>query len=64
MIYQEIKSKLAQADRLALSGKVSEADILIRSMMGNGLAPMDLTNNLSSEALRKLRAFTKKGGAA
>ena len=60
-VYQQIKSKLAQADRLAISGSVSEADALIKSMVGNGLAPMDLRNHLSAKALRKLRAFAKKG---
>lgn len=64
MTYEQIKSNLAQANRLALRGEVPKADALIRSMLGSGLAPMDLSNNLSSEAMRKLRNFTNKGGPA
>lgn len=62
MHYAQIKSNLCKAERLAVAGNISEADALIKSMMGKGLAPMDLRNHLSAEALRKLRAFAKKGG--
>jgi hypothetical protein len=64
MNYQEIKSNLMQAERLALSGQVAQAHTLIRSMVGKGLTPRDLSSNLTSKAVRKLRAFEKKGGAA
>jgi len=64
MSYQKIKTTLVQAERLALSGQVAQAHALIRSMVGKGLTPYDLSSNLSSKAMRKLRAFEKKEGAA
>jgi hypothetical protein len=64
MNYQKIKTNLMQADRLALGGQVAQAHALIHSMVGKGLTPHDLSSNLSSKAMRKLRAFEKKGGAA
>jgi hypothetical protein len=60
MTYEEIKSNLAKAEQLALSGKVSDADALVRSMLGKGLSPMDLRNNLSAKAMRALRSFAKQ----
>jgi pentatricopeptide repeat protein len=61
MTYQEIKTNLCKADRLALAGNVAEADALVRSMLGKGMTPNDLSSNLSPQAMRKLRAFARKG---
>jgi len=60
MNYQEIKLNLTKANLLVSEGLVAEADALIRSMVGKGLTGADLSANLTSTAMRKLRAFAKK----
>ena len=60
MTYEEIKLNLAKAEQLVLAGKVLDADALVRSMLGKGLSPMDLSNNLSAKAMRALRSFARQ----
>ncbi len=61
MTYEEIKTNLGKADGLALAGNVAEAYAVVRSMVGEGMTPNDLSGNLSPQAMRKLRAFERKG---
>lgn len=60
MNYQQIKLNLTRAEQLTQAGQVAQADKLIRSMVGKGLTPMDLQNNLSGAAKRALRAYAKR----
>jgi len=58
MSYQEIKDGLRRAEALVNDGKVEEADAVVRSL--RGLSFHDLTVNLSSKTLKKLRSFDKR----
>lgn len=60
MNYTEIKSKLNAAGRLVDAGQVSEANTMIRSMLGKGLTAKDITANLTQSQLRKLRSHSQK----
>lgn len=58
MNYREIQLRLAEASRLIDAGKLTEADRLIRSMLGKGMTPADLDANLGAERIRALREFS------
>ena len=58
MTYDEIKQNLRKADKLVTEGKLAEADRLILSMLGKGMAQNDIQSNMHPDSVKKLREFT------
>jgi hypothetical protein len=59
MNYQKIKLNLSEAGRRVDAGDLHAADLIIRSMVGQGMTRADMDVNLTSEQIRKLREFAK-----
>jgi hypothetical protein len=59
MTYDEIKRKIREAGKLVDEGKVADADVLIRTMVGKGLTGRDLDVNLTEAQYKALRKFER-----